>query len=124
MDITTLIDVTGISKASILKELHNRTIIPETMVCIAQAVLGDISEQEASEGVMDASPFFPDYYKGRPIKAFLKESEGRTYLCRADLYDRDAGEGKTAEALDAACGGCFIEYQRNERREAETSAGN
>ena len=96
------INVTGIDPAVLLMELHNNTSSPDTWACNLTAVHRDITVDEAREQLgpeEDGVHHFSDYVLGRPIKAFLqKDEDGRVYLCRADLYDRDSSPGN-AESI-------------------------
>ena len=93
-----MIDVTGIDPARILMELHNNTSTTNTWACNLHAVHRDITLDEAREKMgpdNEGVPHFYDYVLGRPIKAFLKKGDnGRVYLMRPDLYNRDASPGK------------------------------
>ena len=106
------INVTGLDLWELLAALHNGATTPRTVVCTMQA-RGDITAEEAREeaqaGVRDdfrtvnGVPFWADYLFGRPIKAFLKldPASGEVFLARADLYDRDSGQGAAQKVVDS-----------------------
>ena len=98
------IDVTGIDQAVLLMELHNNTSTPNTWACELHAVHRNITVDEAREQLgpeEDGVHHFYDYVLGRPIKAFLRRGDdGRIYLCRADLYDRDSSPGKALSIVN------------------------
>jgi hypothetical protein len=98
------IDVTGIDQAELLMELHNNTISPDTWACNLHAVHRNITIDEARERLgpcEDGVHHFYDYVLGRPIKAFLKRGDdGKVYLCRADLYDRDSKIGNAQSIVN------------------------
>ncbi|MDP7000100.1 MAG: hypothetical protein QF569_28900 [Candidatus Poribacteria bacterium] len=96
------IDVTGVDPAELLMELHNNSSIPDTgafHITVDQA-----RDQLGPEE--DGVPHFYDYVLGRPIKAFLRKGDdGKVYLCRADLYDRDSSPGNSLRIVNKLKGG-------------------
>ena len=100
------INVTGIDPAVLLMELHNNTSSSDTRACNLHAVHRDITVDEAREQLgseEDGVHHFSDYVLGRPIKAFLqKDEDGRVYLCRADLYDRDSSPRNAERIVNKA----------------------
>ena len=103
------INVTGIDTWELLAALHNATKVMPTTVCTMQA-RGEITAKEAHEEsqsdvrdeyqVRNGVPFWADYLFGRPIKAFLEREGDDVILSRADLYDRDAGQGVAQKVID------------------------
>lgn len=88
------INIEGLSKAQVLKALHDGTR------AIGMGVLRDLGRDmtlEEAEALTrgDADLYF-DYVAGRPLKVHLN---GDSFDPR--LYDRDAGEGR-AEAVISA----------------------
>lgn len=95
------IDITGIDPAVLLMHLHANT------QSIGLGILHDKGNitlgyaQDVINGQKAARPNAPlsfDYVGGRPIKVRFNGN----YLERANLYDRDAGEGACQRAVDAA----------------------
>lgn len=94
------LDISGIDRAALLAALHNGTS------CLGLGVLQDIgsmsvetaqthlaiAERYQSNGIV-----WFDYVCGRPIKVGLAGDE----LIRADLYDRDAGQGSCQSIIDS-----------------------
>jgi len=110
------IDVTGINPWELLAALHNGSRVSPTVVCRAQAG-GEITAEEARgqtlseirEGYefplyLGGAPLWPDYLFGRPIKAHLKYDGDTAWLVRADLYDRDIGEGAAQRVIEGLRG--------------------
>jgi hypothetical protein len=93
------IDISGIDRASLLAALYNGTS-PIGMGFLA-ATSGEMCAEEAANIIAGTRAFDGrirfDYVKGRPIKAAFN---GDT-LERADLYDRDAGEGAALAIIEA-----------------------
>lgn len=86
-----MIDISGLSKASVLVALHNGTS-PAGMGFLHAT--NNFTEAEA-EAILTRSTYV-DYCAGRPIKCNLSGDE-----FDPRLYDRDAGQGAAARAIDA-----------------------
>lgn len=90
------IDITGLSKAELLMELHNGT------KAIGMGKLHDIGpmslEQAQSEIARRYTGDIPlkfDYVCGRPVKVDISGD----VMKYAELYDRDAGNGAAANVV-------------------------
>lgn len=95
------IDITGIDRAELLTALHNGT------KSIGLGVLhdrGDITVEQVQSDIDDNNGSFNfDYYRGRPIKVFVRRSEPNI-LCRIDLYDRDSAPGRCKAIVESLRG--------------------
>ena len=99
------IDVTDLDPWELLAALYHGSRVSPTSVCRMQS-RGDITAEEAKAEAEQWSarksgevPHYPDYLFGRPIKAFLRKEGDTICLARADLYDRDMGEGECARIV-------------------------
>lgn len=95
------VDITGLERWQVLKALHDHTyaagmgvlhdkVMTETA---AQELIADYDERKARF----AHARF-DYVYGRPMKISFEVHQGRSYVHRVDLYDRDA-PGKAIEVI-------------------------
>ena len=87
MQDTTTIDITGIDKVALLKELHKMQKIAGFFF----AVTGPPFDNELAASAVTG---YIDYFCGRAIKADISQNSVDTRL-----YDRDAGKGAFARAV-------------------------
>lgn len=86
------IDISNLPKHEVLAALHNATraigmgVLQDAGPITPAAVLADLGDREAG---------YFDYYRGRPIKSDLS---GDSFDPR--LFDRDAGDGAAAAAIE------------------------
>lgn len=88
------IDITGLSKAQVLKALHDAA--KPLGMGFLQSVQGEMSMDEANDWVAASPRLYFDYVLGRPLKVSLAEDS-----FSAMLYDRDQGTGQAARAIAA-----------------------
>ena len=93
------------SSIELLKTVYLHANVANTLLCKAlnKGKENPSLEELATEGVYTANgtEVWDDYVFGKPIKCYLREHEGRTFLVRGDLYDRSHGEGQLLEAIRA-----------------------
>lgn len=101
------IEITRLSLGAVLAALWNGT--GPLGLGILHSSPGDTMTKEEGQNVIntlkaaqlpdDPAPSFilrTDYILGRPLKVGFRSDEDKTFVCRTDLYDRDAGQGKAA----------------------------
>lgn len=98
------IDISGIDKARLLQELHKRAG-PPGRAAAERERYDELSYAEAEAWLRRAystwsKKYSFDYVHGRPVKVDFDNDT----LREGWLFDRDAGEGKCLEAVEAARG--------------------
>lgn len=98
------IDITGLSKAEVLRVLYDRAqpqgmgMLHHTPGNMSKSEAQDIiTNREDKESVLGSNYLYFDYLQGRVMKVDLK---GNTLDPR--LYDRDNGQDAVLKALQAA----------------------
>ncbi len=102
------IDITGINRYELLAALCNGTkslgmgkfASKADCKITANDVLSCIDEQ----GDMDSCMMDFDYLFGRPIKISIVAKDGKLFLDRWWLYDRDSGKGSAERIVDSIRG--------------------
>jgi len=100
------IDVTGLDKYELLARLCNGTL-PLGMGAMNPKAMDTITPEDIYqylEELPDRRVLNFDYLFGRPLKISLEALDGKLLLNCWWLYDRDAGEGKTLEIVEALRG--------------------
>jgi len=96
-----MIDITGLSKASVLAALYNnatpRGMGWMTAIMDGRQPFDPMTEEEAEKYIANGGPLDIDYLQGRPLKVDLRNDDGFEEW----LYDRDNGKGAAQEAIDS-----------------------
>lgn len=77
----------GATPAALLRFLHADS--PLTLKEVQEEITGGVS----------GDTFFPDYFRGVPMKIMWFDVEDRSFIARSDLYDRDHGEGSCHQTI-------------------------
>ena len=86
-----MIDIKGLNKAEVLKELYNNSKVQG--LGILHATGRDMTTEEAEEELKQGTYF--DYLHGKVMKVDLSKDE-----FDERLYDRDNGQGKAQRVID------------------------
>ncbi len=87
------INITGLDKADVLCALYNNA--RPLGLGFLQATEGPLSKEDAL-AIIERQGLYFDYVRGRPLKVDLSGDSFRGWG-----YDRDQGEGRAAETIDA-----------------------
>lgn len=95
-----IVDVKGLTQAQIISALHNATKPLGIGVFHAQ---GDSTPEDVEPDLVNMrepdGSLYVDYFRGRPLKIRLTASPDTVDV---RLFDRDAGPGAGAQALEGA----------------------
>ena len=91
------VEITELDQATVLAALYNNTLCAPAPFCQIQDI-GEMSIERAKEAIRshgaatnDNRVLSFDYVYGRPIKvSFEEDDDGKVWIERADLYERDS----------------------------------
>lgn len=83
------LDITGLEWWEVLKRLHDRTRMPSTGIVIGRPITDEQAMELIGRYIAGGHNRF-DYVHGRPLKFGFHTKEGRSWISRVDLYDRDS----------------------------------